>query len=147
MTNKAQLKPTILSDIKNWLVTHYAVAAGLSGGILKAGNAYYFSNNKTILKETILSIRESLEVCKKRGFNIKERSNKFYYLPLFICLPIARKIYQTDCLCKMFDGHINHSPLEIRRMMENIIKDADKLNISTPHIKELYKASLVEEKV
>jgi len=33
----ANLKPLISSHIKTWLITHYAVAAGLSAGIMKAG--------------------------------------------------------------------------------------------------------------
>ena len=136
--NKAQLKPIISSDIKTWLITHYAVAAELSGGILKAGNAQRFATDKKILRETILAIRESLEVCKQRGIDIrKERSNRFYYLPLFISLPIARKIYRTPCLSNMFDGHINHSPEEIKKMIEDIIESADKLQIKIPNLKRL----------
>ncbi|MFK2322840.1 hypothetical protein ACIXR2_02135 [Bacteroides fragilis] len=39
-------------------------------------------------------------------------------------MPIAKKIYSNDALQLMFDGHINHSPAEIRQMIDDIIKYA-----------------------
>jgi len=59
------------------------------------------------------------------GINPKtEKANRLYLLPLFISVPIAKKIYSNDALQLMFDGHINHSPAEIRQMIDDIIKYA-----------------------
>lgn len=137
----ANLKPFISNQIKVWLITHYAVAAGLSAGIMKAGGGKAFANNSSIIKETIKSIREGLNVCLGRGINPKtEKSNKLYSLPLFISVPIAKKIYGNESLNLMFDGHIKHSPEEIKKMIDDVIADGKKYKVPVPHLKELQKS-------
>jgi ketopantoate reductase len=140
----ANLKPTISTQISVWLITHYAVAAGLSAGIITAGGAKAFVRDSKILKETIQSIREGLDVCLKRGINPKtEKANRLYYLPLFISVAIARKVYSDEALTIMFDGHTNHSPEEMTKMLDDLIACGEKYNVKTPylmHFKERIKA-------
>jgi 2-dehydropantoate 2-reductase len=132
----AKLKPIISSQISVWLITHYAVAAGLSAGIVKAGGGKAFANNSKIIKEAIKSIREGLDVCAKRGINPKsEKANKLYYLPLFISVPIAKKVYANEALSIMFDGHTNHSPDEMKKMLEDLIHSGEEYNVKTPLLK------------
>lgn len=57
-----------------------------------------------------------------------------YHLPLFISVPIAKKIYSNDALQLMFDGHINHSPAEIRQMIDDIIESGVKYSVDTPNM-------------
>ena len=51
--DKANLKPVISNQILVWLITHYAVAAGLSAGIMSAGSASKFIENTAIIKITM----------------------------------------------------------------------------------------------
>lgn len=136
----ANLKPIIYNQIKIWLITHYAVAAGLSAGIMKAKSGRNFASNSNILKEAIRAIREGLEVCQKLGYNPKvEKANTLYSLPFFIAIPIAKKVYNNEALCLMFDGHTQHSPDEMKKMLEDIITDGEKCGVKVPilkHIKE-----------
>lgn len=135
---EANLKPVIYKQIKTWLITHYAVAAGLSAGIMKAKGGWYFARNSGILKDTIKAIREGLDVCRQLGFNPKaEKANKLYYLPFLISVPIAKKVYSNEALCLMFDGHTQHSPDEMEKMLEDIIRYGEKKNVMMPHLKEL----------
>ncbi|MFT4070843.1 MAG: 2-dehydropantoate 2-reductase N-terminal domain-containing protein [Dysgonamonadaceae bacterium] len=135
---EANLKPILHRSIKNWLITHYAIAAGLSAGIIKAGGGWIFANNSDILKDTIKAIREGFEVCQKLGFNPKtEKMNRFYSFPLFIILPIIRKIYNNEALCLMFDGHTQHSPIEMEKMLEDIIIDGEKHGIEVPFLRQM----------
>jgi len=135
---EARLKPIISKQIITWLITHYAVAAGLSGGIIKAGRAIKFTNDLKNLREAILCIREGFEVCVKRGINPKaEKANRLYLLPLFISTRIAKKIYSNEVLRFMFDGHVNHSPEEIKKMLEDVIAYGEKFGIDTPHLKKM----------
>ncbi|MDR3141173.1 MAG: ketopantoate reductase family protein [Tannerellaceae bacterium] len=135
---KANLKPVAYNHIKSWLITHYAVAAGLSAGIMKAKSGQNFAGNSTILKETIKAIREGLEVCRKSGINPKaEKAARLYYLPFFIAIPIAKKVYSNEALCLMFDGHTQHSPGEIKRMVEDIIADGERYNVEVPILKRM----------
>ena len=131
----ANLKPTITNQISVWLITHYAVAAGLSAGIITAGGAKAFVSDSKIIKETIKSIREGLEVCLKRGINPKsEKANRLYYLPLLISVAIARKVYSDEALTIMFDGHTNHSPQEMAKMLDDLIACGEKYNVMTPYL-------------
>jgi 2-dehydropantoate 2-reductase len=134
----ANLKPIIYNQISIWLITHYAVAAGLSAGIMKAKGGRNFASNSNILKEAIKAIREGLEVCQKLGFNPKvEKANKLYYLPFFIAIPIAKKVYSNEALCLMFDGHTQHSPDEMKRMLKDIIMDGEKHSVNVPFLKQM----------
>lgn len=136
--NKANLNPIVSNQILVWLITHYAVAAGLSAGIMSAGDARKFTQNTTVIKTAIRAIREGLTICKKMGINPKaEKANRLYHLPLFISVPIAKKIYSNDALQLMFNGHINHSPDEIKQMVDDIIDNGVKYNVATPNMIEL----------
>ena len=57
--------------------------------------------------------------------------------PLFLSVPIARKIYGNEALQLMFDGHVSHSPEEVRQMIEDIIAYGIKYDIATPHLAKL----------
>lgn len=134
---KANLKPMLYKQIKVWLITHYAVAAGLSAGIMMAGGGKAFSSDTKILRHTFKAIREGLEVCSKIGIDSKsEKSNKLYYLPLFIGTAIAKKVYSNEALCMMFDGHTQHSPDEMQKMLNDIIDCARSNNIPTPYLSD-----------
>ncbi|GHT32677.1 ketopantoate reductase [Bacteroidia bacterium] len=134
----ANLKPVISDHIKIWLITHYAVAAGLSAGIMKAGSGKAFVQNPGIIKEAIKAIREGLSVCTKRGINIKmEKSNKLYSLPLFLAVPIAKKIYSNEAIQLMFDGHTKHAPEEMKKMFADMIEYGEKYNVKSPCLRSL----------
>jgi len=133
---EAGLKPVISNQIKVWLITHYAIAAGLSAGIVKAGGGKAFATNSKVVKDTIKAIREGLEVCTKAGIDPKtEKANKLYYLPLFISVPVAKKVYANESLTIMFDGHTQHSPYEIKKMLEDIIEYGEGVGVKMAFLK------------
>jgi 2-dehydropantoate 2-reductase len=138
---EANLKPQISPQIRIWLITHYAVAGALSGGIIKAGSGKVFAQNSAIIRETIKAIREGFNVCLSRGINPKtEKANKPYYLPLFLLVPILKKVYGSESLCLMFDGHTKHSPDEMRKMLEDITECGEKHNVKMPYLRSLQKS-------
>jgi 2-dehydropantoate 2-reductase len=137
---EANLKPQISQQIKTWLITHYAVAGALSGGIMKAGSGKAFAQNSVIIRETIKAIREGFNVCSSRNINPKtEKANKPYYLPLFFIIPILKKIYGSESLCLMFNGHTKHSPDEMKKMLEDIIEYGERGKVKMPYLKRLQK--------
>jgi len=138
---ETHLKPIISIQIRVWLITHYAVAAGLSAGIMKAGSGKAFANDSNTIRETIKAIREGLDVCAKRGIDPKaEKANKLYYLPLFISVPIAKKVYANEALSIMFDGHTRHSPDEMKKMLEDIIVFGENQGVNMPFLKRFNEA-------
>jgi ketopantoate reductase len=142
--NEANLKPVISKQIILWLISHYAVAAGLSAGVMRAGGSMKnFTNNTVLIKETITSIREGFEVCQKRGINPKkEKSNAIYYLPFFISIPIIKKVFSNEVLSLMFEGHVNHAPDEMKKMVDDILEKGKEYNISLP-ILEHFQSSFI----
>jgi len=130
----ANLNPVISKQIIPWLISHYAVAAGLSAGVMKAGGSMKNFTNKTeLIKEAIMSIREGFEVCQKRGINPKkEKSNTIYYLPFFISIPIIKKVFSKEVLSLMFEGHVKHAPDEMKKMLHDILVKGKEYNISMP---------------
>lgn len=135
---EACLKPVLSRQILLWIITHYAVAAGLTAGILGAGNAAKFVNDSAIIRMAIRAIREGFAICVKRGYDATvEKANKLYQLPLFISVLIAKKIYSNEALQLMFDGHVNHSPEEVRQMIEDMITYGIKYDVATPCIIKL----------
>ena len=137
---EARLKPVPSCQIMLWIITHYAAATGLTAGILSAGNAAEFVNNSAIIRTTIRAIREGFDICLKRGYDAKtEKANRLYQLPLFISVPIAKKIYSNEALQLMFDGHVNHSPEEVRQMIEDLVAYGIKYGVATPNLISLKK--------
>ncbi|WP_455639846.1 ketopantoate reductase family protein [Parabacteroides sp.] len=142
----ANMKPVLSCQILLWIITHYAVAAGLIAGILSAGCAAKFVSDSRIIRMTIYAIREGFDICLKRGYDAKsEKANKLYRLPLFISVPIAKKIYSNEALQLMFDGHINHSMSEVRQMIEDMIVYGEKYNVATPNLIKLKNTMSVEK--
>lgn len=134
----AGLKPQFYPNIKEWLIVHYAVAAGLSGGILKAGGGKRFVSNTSIMKTTIKAIREGLQICTCRGIDLKkEKTNKLYKLPMFIGTRIMKKIYSDEALQIMFNGHTKHASDEMKKMLDDLIEDGEKRNVETPNLQAL----------
>ena len=77
----ANLKPVITNQIISWLITHYAVAAGLSAGVMKAGGSMKtFAGDSKLLRESFMSIREGFEVCRKRGIDPKKLKLQLFIL-------------------------------------------------------------------
>ena len=110
----------------------------MTAGILSAGSAARFVNDSATIRTTIRAIREGFSICLKRGYDAKEeKANKLYQLPLFLSVPIARKVYGNEALQLMFDGHVSHSPKEVRQMIEDMIAYGIKYDIATPHLAKL----------
>lgn len=137
---KANMRPFISKEIKTWLIPHCAFITILSIGILKAGSTMEaFLNNAPIIKETIMGIRESFHICKELGINPKkEKVNKLYYLPLFISVPIIKKIFTNVSMQAMFDGFLGHSTDEITMLIDQILSDGEKYSVPTVYLKRLY---------
>ncbi|WP_165042366.1 ketopantoate reductase family protein [Dysgonomonas sp. ZJ709] len=138
----ADLKPFISNQIITWLVPHFAFIAGFSAGVIKAGGTMKaFTANSEIIKEAIRSVREGFLVCSKSGINPKmEKVNKLYYLPLWISVPVVKKIFGNEAMCLMFDGYLKHSKNEIKKMLEDILEDGKMYNVEMPYLKRLQKS-------
>ncbi|MDO4789342.1 MAG: 2-dehydropantoate 2-reductase N-terminal domain-containing protein [Porphyromonas sp.] len=135
---KANLKPRICGRILDWLISHYAVAAGLSAGVLCAGSAERFVQDAESMKKAVYCIREGFKVCLKRGVDLSiEPTNRLQGLPLWLLVPLAKKVYSNEGLQSIFNGHIEHAPDEIRQMLDDMIESGKKYGVEMPHFIEI----------
>lgn len=120
---KANMKPFISEQIKTWLTPHYAFIAGFSQGMINAGGSMKdFLSKKNSIKEAVLATREGFHICSQVGFDPKkEKVNKLYYMPMFICIPVIRKVFSDKSMVMMFDGYIKHASDEVKLMTGNIM--------------------------
>lgn len=123
------MKPFISDQIKNWLIPHGVFIAALSAGIIRAGGTMKaFVDNTKIIKKTIKDIRRGFQICAERGIDPgKEKVNKLYYLPLFISVPIVKKIFRDEVMRLMFDGYLKHSTEEVKQMLADIYGEENDL--------------------
>lgn len=120
----ANMKPFISEQIVNWLLPHYVFIAVLSGGIIRAdGKMCNFLRNSDLIKESIKAIREGFNICKVIGVDPKkEKVNQLYYFPMFICVPLIRKIFKNEAMSTMFEEFLLHGSKEIRFMLKDVIQ-------------------------
>jgi 2-dehydropantoate 2-reductase len=118
----AGMEPFVSDQVKNWLIPHGVFIAALSAGIIKAGGTMEaFIDNTKIVKNTIKDIRRGFHICAERGIDPgKEKVNKLYYLPLFISVPVVKKIFSDEAMRLMFDGYLKYSTEEVKKMLADI---------------------------
>ncbi|WP_152982478.1 hypothetical protein [Clostridium pasteurianum] len=112
---QANLNPQISTQILPWILTHYAEAAGLLGGVMKADSGKAFGEGTEVMKYTLLAIREGLDVCKARGINVGSiKPQNLYYLPKFIIYSLTIWICVNNRLkiCGISVAPINFKPIE-----------------------------------
>lgn len=140
---KANMKPFISDQITTWLIPHCAFIAALSAGIIVAGGTMQaFLKNRKVVREAIMAVREGFRICSSEGTDPKkEKVNKLYYLPLFICIPVIKKIFSDEAMQTMFDGYLNNSTNEVKKMLDTIIERGETHNMKTPYLSRLQERS------
>ncbi len=131
----ARLKPKITKKTIPYIRTHYIWAASLIGAYLKAGS---FENFKdlNIIKESYLAMREVWQICTLQGINPKRVSPTcYFYLPLSILVPLTYLLLYFEGTKRMFEGHLSHSPDEMKIMYYDVLKLGEELCINMPYFK------------
>ena len=129
---KADMNPKIIKNIIPYVRTHYVWGACCLAAYLKAGNYQSFTQPE-IIKESYLAMREGWEICIKQGINPKKVTpTKYYYLPFFILVPFTQWIYKQKGMREMFEGHVQHSPDEMKDMYFNLLQIGKKYGVNMP---------------
>lgn len=138
---EAGMKPFISEQIVTWLIPHYVFIAAVSAGVLKSGGKMEkFLSDSQAIKQALKAVREGFEICLARGINPKkEKVNKLYYLPLFISVPIVKKIFSNEDMSLMLDGYLKYSTGEVMAMLENVIESGRKCSLPMQYLIEFQK--------
>jgi 2-dehydropantoate 2-reductase len=132
MFKKANMNPKIIPDIIPYIRTHYVWAACCVAAYIKAGSYGRFIQND-LIKESYLAMRESWEICVRQGINPRKVvPTKYYYLPLFLLVPVTKWLYNQRGMREMFEGHIRHSPTEMKDMYFTLLAQGKKYGVEMP---------------
>lgn len=139
MLQKAGMNPKIIPDIVPYIRTHYVWAACCMAAYIKTGNYERFSQDDSI-KESYLAMREGWEICTKQGINPRNVApTRYYYLPFFLLVPLTQWLYRQKGMREMFEGHIRHSPDEMKDMYFTLLAQAKKYEVPIPVYKDYQK--------
>lgn len=132
LLKKADMNPKIIKDIIPYVRTHYVWGACCLSAYLKAGN-YQGFNHPEIIKESYLAMREGWNICIKQGINPRKVTpTKYYYLPFFVLVPFTQWIYKKKGMREMFEGHVQHSPDEMKDMYFTLLQIGKKYEVEMP---------------
>ncbi|MFH1853591.1 MAG: 2-dehydropantoate 2-reductase N-terminal domain-containing protein [Candidatus Neomarinimicrobiota bacterium] len=132
MLKKANMNPKIIPDIIAYVRTHYVWAAGCVATYIKAGTYERFKTDDAI-RESYLAMREGWEICIKQGINPRRVApTKYYYLPFFLLVPFTRWLYNKKGMREMLEGHVKHSPDEMKDMYFTVLSLARQYDIAMP---------------
>lgn len=132
MFQKANLNPRIIPDIIPYVRTHYVWGACCVAAYLKAGNYARFCQ-ADIIKESCLAMREGWKICIKQGINPRKVTpTRFYYLAFFLLVPVTKWLYRQKGMREMFEGHVQHSPSEMKDMYYTLLAQGKKYGVAMP---------------
>lgn len=129
----ADMKPRITGRIIPYIRTHYVWAAAFLGAYMKAGSYDRFVAGDRFIRESYIAMRQAMETCRREGINPLPVSPVFlFYAPLFLLAPFTARSFRTEGMRRMWEGHIAHSPEEMRAMYFDILAEGDRLGVAMP---------------
>lgn len=132
MFKKANMNPKIIPDIIPYIRTHYIWAACCVSAYIKAGSYERFIQDD-LIKESYLAMREGWEICVRQGINPRKVvPTKYYYLPFFLLVPVTKWLYSQKGMREMLEGHIQHSPVEMKDMYFTLLARGKRYGVEMP---------------
>ena len=129
----AGLKPRPTRAIENWIISHHIQQASGIGLFLKYGGPENVLADKARVSEMILTAREGLRVCRKMGMRPLFISPiNILYIPLFILVPLFRKMFSAEDEMSMLRGHYEHGKYEMMHGWSEVLETGRKLNVKMP---------------
>jgi ketopantoate reductase len=134
--HEAGFKPKLSRQIIPWLQIHCAGVAAFTGCYYKAGSYETLTQSSSLIREMILALRESLEVCRARGINSKNRS---YGLPLFLLVPLTKRLFRSETGRLGTEGHMGHASDEAQFIYFEVLAEGERLGVNMPYLKGFQK--------
>lgn len=130
--------PSINSNMDAWQKTHVAVILPIGKALYKFdSNNYKLSKSYSTIKKMILATRECFKVLNKMNVKVTPSKLNFYYLPLFLIVPIFMLIMNTKTAEFAMAKHTIVAKEEMKvleRLFRSIIKES---NLKTPNLDSL----------
>ncbi len=133
---RADIQPDVQDNILHWLWLHNAMSIGIWAGFAKYRDVKTFLKDKELLRECYASTKELLELCKRRGVDLKKYPEiGAFNLPTWLFIPLFRWLYTYNQAMQRFTAHAADSLQEARENYKNIMRTADEFSFDMPHTK------------
>ncbi len=133
---EAGFKPKLSRQIVPWLQIHYAGVAAAVGCLYKAGSFQTLVQSSSLLREMFLALRESQEVCRARGINpMSFPANRLYSLPLFLLVPLTKRLFQSEEAKLGLEGHAGHATDEMQVIYHEVLAEGERLGVKMPYLR------------
>ncbi len=137
---RADMKPDIQPDMLHWLWVHNASATGFAAGYACHGKMRDYLKDSNLLKTCIEATRELLNLCEKRGINLKNYPEiSFMGWPTWLVMTVMRLMYTTNKSMQRYTAHAasTGSLRETRINYDAMLRTAGEMGIDTPALKKL----------
>lgn len=137
---RADIQPDVQDNILHWLWLHNAMSIGIWAGFAKYRDVKTFLKDKDLLRACYASTKELLELCKRRGVDLKKYPETgTFNLPVWAFIPLFRLLYTYNQAMQRFTAHAADSLQEARENYNNIMQTANELSFEMPNLKALGK--------
>ncbi len=123
--------PTIGTNMDAWQKTHVAVILPVADALYKYNsNNYALSGSYNTLKQMILATRECFGMLKSLDIGIEPKKLNFYYLPLFLLVPLCMLIMRTKIAEFAMTRHAmvgKEEMIALKKQFESLTKDSKPL--------------------
>ncbi len=129
----AGMQPKIVRNIQDWLAGHYLKSAIIPTLVSKAGNAVLFGDNKHLVKQYIMALKEGQKVCcKKANGKVGVSPFNLFYLPGFLIPFFLRKTLTTEQLAA-WDTQQRHATEEKKFMYHKVLNTGKRQKKPMPY--------------
>ena len=136
---KANIKMDVQPEMLHWLWVHNAGATAISLAFQKHRNLEKFLADKTLMKQSFLATRESLQLCEKRG----AASGKYpevaaFKWPLWLLIPMFKYNFRHNESMQRYTAHGESMPVDdIAVNYYDIKKTAKEFGFEMPNFNAL----------
>jgi 2-dehydropantoate 2-reductase len=137
---RADMKPDVQENIVHWLWQHAASAIGFALGFAKYGDIKTFLNDKELVRECVLSMKEIYRLCQLRGVDLKQFPEaSFINLPTWFVTALVKWNIGHREAAQRYSAHgaSPGSQAETKLYYTGVMKDAEKLDFEMPYTKSL----------
>lgn len=135
---RADIQPDVPENILHWLWLHNAMSIGIWAGFAKYREVKTFLRDRALLVECYASTKELLELCKRRGVDLKKYPETgTFNLPTWVFVPLFRWLYTHNESMQRFTAHAANSLPEARENYAAVMQTAHELGFDMPHTRSV----------
>ncbi len=131
----AGMRPQASPKINSWIKSQVVWQAATFGAAAKAGSIRTFAENKKLIRQSALAIKEGFKVCRTKGWSPYGVSPyNLFYLPGFLLTSLLKKSYTPE-LVEVMEAHMRHGFEELNNLYTQILEDGKKASLDLTYWK------------